>query len=123
MLLAQAEAEFNDGDYTSAAVAFAKAKTSFENVSLKFLGKGQDAALRTFLKHKLRQLDSSERTQSAMLATWMVELYLTSLNALQVWGVGETGCEKITDVFAPLPPPSLLPLFGRSKGRQSGPST
>lgn len=100
VLIAQAEAEFSEGEYSSAAVAFAKAKTSFENVSLKFLNKGQDGALRTFLKQRLRRLDATQRTQQAMLATWMVELYLTSLDHLQDQGASKrTEYQALSDEF------------------------
>lgn len=39
--------------------------------------------LRTFLKRKLEGLSKKDKTQLTMLCTWLVEIYLNSLNSVK----------------------------------------
>ncbi|EDQ87609.1 uncharacterized protein MONBRDRAFT_33267 [Monosiga brevicollis MX1] len=83
--VAQAEALMADGAYTEAAHIYAKTNASFETVALKLLDQGPEnyGALRNYLQQRLGQLADTEPTKIALLITWMIELYLTSLNAIR----------------------------------------
>ena len=48
------------------------------------LSTGQNEALRLYLRHKLKSVPSDAPTKQTLLATWMVELYLSSLNSIKV---------------------------------------
>ena len=80
---AQAEVMFENGDFEGAAQLFAQTKRSFEEVALRFLADGHTGALKTFLLHKLDELEAHEKTQLTMVCTWLVEIYLNTLNGLK----------------------------------------
>eukprot|EP00730_Choanoeca_flexa_P003094 TRINITY_DN11287_c0_g1_i1.p1 TRINITY_DN11287_c0_g1~~TRINITY_DN11287_c0_g1_i1.p1 ORF type:complete len:1045 (+),score=297.12 TRINITY_DN11287_c0_g1_i1:107-3241(+) len=86
VLMAHAEALMEEGEYFSAAKKYAQTNCSFETVSLKLLDRGQNDALRLYLRQKLKSISSDTPTKQALLATWMVELYLSSLNAIKAQG-------------------------------------
>eukprot|EP00045_Choanoeca_perplexa_P017973 m.273035 g.273035 ORF g.273035 m.273035 type:complete len:1048 (-) comp17683_c0_seq1:3939-7082(-) len=86
VLVAHAEALMEEGEYFSAAKKYAQTSTSFETVSLKLLDQGQNEALRLYLRHKLKAVPSDAPTKQTLLATWMVELYLSSLNSVKAQG-------------------------------------
>lgn len=81
---AQAEAAFEAKDYERAASFYAKTETvaTFEEVALKFVGVGEQDALRTYLLRKLDFLGRGDRSQVTMIATWAAELYLDKINRL-----------------------------------------
>ncbi|KAI3701302.1 hypothetical protein L2E82_45956 [Cichorium intybus] len=82
--LVQAEAAFTDKDYFRAASFFAKINyaLSFEEITLKFIGIGEQDALRTFLLRKLDSLVKEDKCQIMMISTWATELYLDKINRL-----------------------------------------
>jgi len=71
---------FGNGDYERAARYFALAEhRPFEEIALRFLGSGQEAALVIFLEEKLKQKQmapNKDKVQQKMLSTWITQLYL-----------------------------------------------
>lgn len=83
VLTAQAEHLFSMGKYIESADVFAKTQRSFEEVALRFLADHETMALKSFLRRKLKTLEIREKTQLTMLCTWLVEIYLNTLNSLK----------------------------------------
>ncbi|CCL98998.1 uncharacterized protein FIBRA_01006 [Fibroporia radiculosa] len=79
---AQARAFFDDGRYFQAAQAYAQCSVSFEEVTLKFLDAGERDALRSYLVSRLERTRKIDLSQRMMLATWLVEFYLSKCNEL-----------------------------------------
>ncbi|KIY70145.1 hypothetical protein CYLTODRAFT_488298 [Cylindrobasidium torrendii FP15055 ss-10] len=82
VLSAQANAFFDEGRYFQAAQAFSQCSVSFEEVALKFLDAGERDALRSYLISRLERTRKKDLTQRMMLATWLVEFYLSKCNDL-----------------------------------------
>ncbi|XP_030459508.1 vacuolar sorting protein 18 isoform X1 [Syzygium oleosum] len=82
--LVQAEAAFASREFLRAASFFAKINyvLSFEEITLKFIGVGEQDALRTFLLRKLDNLTKDDKCQITMISTWATELYLDKINRL-----------------------------------------
>ncbi|MFS7971208.1 putative transcription factor C2H2 family [Helianthus anomalus] len=82
--LEQAEAAFSARDFFRAASFFAKINyaLSFEEITLKFIGIGEQDALRTFLLRKLDNIVKDDKFQIMMISTWATELYLDKINRL-----------------------------------------
>lgn len=83
VITAEAENLFTEGDFVKAADLFAKTQRSFEEVALRFLQSGEITALKSFLLRKLKTLRPREKTQLTMVCTWLVEIYLNTLNSLK----------------------------------------
>ena len=113
MLSRQADALFEHGRFIQAAQAYAKSSRSFEYVTLRFVDADERDALRIYLSDRLDLLDKKvclflmityhsrtlfpirarridqrnaeqqDRTQRMMLATWLVEIYLSKCNTLE----------------------------------------
>ncbi|KII93824.1 hypothetical protein PLICRDRAFT_49843 [Plicaturopsis crispa FD-325 SS-3] len=82
VLSAQAHAFFEEGRYFQAAQCYAQCSVTFEEVTLKFLDAGERDALRAYLISRLERTRKTDLTQRMMLATWLVEFYLSSCNEL-----------------------------------------
>ncbi|EIN14075.1 hypothetical protein PUNSTDRAFT_95620 [Punctularia strigosozonata HHB-11173 SS5] len=82
VLSRQAQQFFDDGRYFQAAQAYAASSVSFEEVTLKFLDLGERDALRSYLVSRLERTKKTDLTQRMMLATWLVEFYLSKCNEL-----------------------------------------
>ncbi|XP_068668534.1 vacuolar sorting protein 18 [Aristolochia californica] len=82
--LVQADAAFSSKDYVRAASFYAKINyiLSFEEITLKFIGIGEQEALRTFLLRRLDNLTKDDKCQITMISTWATELYLDKINRL-----------------------------------------
>lgn len=82
--LVQAEAAFASREFLRAASFFAKINCvlSFEEITLKFIGVGEQDALRTFLLRKLDNLTKDDKCPITMISTWTTELYLDKINRL-----------------------------------------
>ncbi|KAL7746455.1 tethering complex subunit [Sorochytrium milnesiophthora] len=79
----QAEYYFNSGRYVLSAKYFAQclAQVSFEDVTLKFIERHEQEALRTYLTLVLERLAKrQEFVQVTMVATWLLEINLDKLN-------------------------------------------
>jgi hypothetical protein len=72
----------SQGKFAEAAAILGKSTKAFEDVALTFIDKGEHDALRKYLSVKLGTLRKSNQMQRVMLASWMVELYMSKLNQL-----------------------------------------
>ncbi|KAI0931908.1 hypothetical protein AcW1_000818 [Taiwanofungus camphoratus] len=82
VMSAQARAFFDEGRYFQAAQCYAQCSVSFEEVTLKFLDAGERDALRSYLISRLERTRKTDLSQRMMLATWLVEFYLSKCNEL-----------------------------------------
>lgn len=82
IILAQAESFFTEGRYYQAAQSYARCSASFEEVALKLLDVGERDSLRSYLISRLERSRKTDLTQRMMLATWLVEFYLSKCNEL-----------------------------------------
>ncbi|CAE6425800.1 unnamed protein product [Rhizoctonia solani] len=85
VLAAQGAAFFNQGQFVQAAQSYSQSSSApFEEVALKFVDAGERDALRYFLRSRLAGTRKTfqDITQRAMLATWLVEFYLSKCNEL-----------------------------------------
>ncbi|KAF9462106.1 Pep3/Vps18/deep orange family-domain-containing protein [Collybia nuda] len=82
VLGAQANAYFNEGRYFQAAQCYAQCSIAFEEVALKFLDAEERDSLRSYLISRLERTRKTDTTQRMMLATWLVEFYLSKCNEL-----------------------------------------
>lgn len=78
----QADSLFKEGRYFPAAQCYARCSTPFEEVALKFIDVGERDALRSYLISRLEDKPKANLTQRMMLATWLVEIYLSKCNEL-----------------------------------------
>lgn len=81
-LSAQAQAFFDEGRYFQAAQCFSQCSVTFDEVALKFLDVGERDALRSYLVSRLERTQKTDLTQRMILATWLVEFYLSKCNEL-----------------------------------------
>ncbi|KAJ3227511.1 Vacuolar protein sorting-associated protein 18 like protein [Clydaea vesicula] len=78
----QAEFLFSKKLYKESAVLFAKSYSiSFEEICLKFIKDYE--CLKLFLLKKLEGLKKSDITQSSLISTWLVEIYINMLNEVR----------------------------------------
>ncbi|KAI8985185.1 Pep3/Vps18/deep orange family-domain-containing protein [Pilobolus umbonatus] len=80
---AQAKDYFGQRRFKMSAQIFAESTVPFEEVALMFVEKEEVDALRVYLAHKLNRLRKNDQTQKTIVATWLVELYLSKLNELE----------------------------------------
>ncbi|KAI0051712.1 hypothetical protein FA95DRAFT_1675740 [Auriscalpium vulgare] len=82
VISAQAHTYFKEGRYFQAAQSYAQCSVPFEEVTLKFLDANERDALRSYLGSRLERTRRQDLTQRMMLATWLVEFYLSKANEL-----------------------------------------
>ncbi|KAJ4484856.1 Pep3/Vps18/deep orange family-domain-containing protein [Lentinula edodes] len=82
VLAAQANSFFSEGRFFQAAQCYAQCSVSFEEVVLKFLDVNERDALRSYIISRLERTKKTDITQRMMLATWLVEFYLSKCNEL-----------------------------------------
>ncbi|KAF8973878.1 DigA protein [Flammula alnicola] len=82
ILFTQANSFFNSAQYFQAAQSYAHCSATFEEVALKFLDVGERDSLRSYLISRLERTRKTDLTQRMMLATWLVEFYLSKCNEL-----------------------------------------
>ncbi|KAF2718665.1 hypothetical protein K431DRAFT_274229 [Polychaeton citri CBS 116435] len=70
------------GKFMDAATVLGRSSKPFEDVALSFIDKGEHDALRKYLLTKLSNLPKQARMQRVMLASWLIELYMSKLNQL-----------------------------------------
>ncbi|KAL1995295.1 hypothetical protein VTN49DRAFT_1482 [Thermomyces lanuginosus] len=70
------------GRYLEAAAVWGKSSKSFEEVCLTLIDKGESDALRKYLLTKLATHKKSAIMQRTMITSWLVEVYMAKLNAL-----------------------------------------
>lgn len=84
VLSAQGDRFFKEGRHIQAAQSYAQSFTrTFEEVVLRFLDVDARDALRYYLITRLERLKKSAAMQRTMLATWLVEIYLSELDELE----------------------------------------
>lgn len=72
----------SQGQFMEAASVFGKSSKAFEQVALAFIDKGEKDALRTYLLTKLATMKTSATMQRIMLTSWLTEIFMSKLNAL-----------------------------------------
>jgi len=72
----------NKGQYLEAAAVYGRSTKPFEEVALTFIDKGDPDALRKYLTTKLSLMKKGATMQRMMVATWLVEIYMSKLNTL-----------------------------------------
>ncbi|KIJ45146.1 hypothetical protein M422DRAFT_251339 [Sphaerobolus stellatus SS14] len=82
VLAKQADQHFDAGRYIQAAQCYAQSSKSFEEVVLRFIDANERDALRYYLISRLERTRKTDLTQRMMLATWLVEFYLSKCNQL-----------------------------------------
>lgn len=82
ILTRQAEDLFNKEKYVESAMHYAKTRSSFEEVTLKFMNIDEKTALLNYLKKKLETLKPSEKTQTTLIVIWLIEIYQERFNCL-----------------------------------------
>lgn len=98
ILSAQARAFFDEGRYFQAAQCYSQCSVPFEEVALKFLDAGERDALRSYLISRLDRTRKSDLTQRMMLATWLVEFYLSRCNELDNLCASESVTSDVEDL-------------------------
>ncbi|KDQ63405.1 hypothetical protein JAAARDRAFT_147697 [Jaapia argillacea MUCL 33604] len=98
VLSAQASSFFDEGSYFKAAQAYAQCSVPFEEVVLKFLDAGERDALRSYLISRLERTRKTDLTQRMMLATWLVEFYLSKCNELEDSVASESVSHDVEDL-------------------------
>lgn len=97
---AQAHAYFAEGRYFPAAEAYAKCSVTFEEVTLKFIDAGERDALRTYLVARLERTRRADLSQRMMLATWLVEFFLSKCNELDDLAASSSASYDVENVRA-----------------------
>lgn len=72
----------DQGRFDEAAVVLGRSTKPFEDVALIFIDKGEQDALRKYLRTKLENFKKDFKMQRTLLASWLVELYMAKLNQL-----------------------------------------
>ncbi|KAF2141898.1 uncharacterized protein K452DRAFT_271778 [Aplosporella prunicola CBS 121167] len=72
----------NRGQFLEAASVYGRSTKPFEQVALTFIDHGEQDALRKYLSTKLATIKKSATMQRILLATWLVEMYISKLNTL-----------------------------------------
>jgi tetratricopeptide (TPR) repeat protein len=70
------------GAYLEAAGVYGKSTKAFEQVALTFVDNGQQDALRKYLLTKINTYKKSSVMQRIMIASWLVEIFMSKLNSL-----------------------------------------
>ena len=83
----QAEKLYSEGDYFTSAMTYAKTKTSFEEVTLKFVDLDDKSALKNYLRTKLENLKSCDKTQSTLVIMWLIEIHQNQLGTMRQCGI------------------------------------
>lgn len=79
---ATGDALMKNGKYLEAAETYGASTKRFEQVALSFIDAGHRDALRKYLSTKLFSNPKPTSMQRTMLASWLIELYMTALNTL-----------------------------------------
>lgn len=70
------------GQWSEAASVWGRSSKAFEDVCLTLIDSGQDDALRKYLLTKLTTYKKSATMQRIMISTWLVQIFMAKLNAL-----------------------------------------
>ncbi|KAN0100510.1 Pep3/Vps18/deep orange family domain containing protein [Tylopilus felleus] len=100
VLSVQAHAFFEEKRYFQAAQCYTQCSVSFEEVTLKFLDVGERDALRSYLISRLERTRKTDLTARMMLATWLVEFYLSKCDELDDLCASEAATSDAENVQA-----------------------
>ncbi|KAM5530109.1 hypothetical protein V8D89_016218, partial [Ganoderma adspersum] len=100
IMSAQARAFFSEGRYFQAAQCYAQCSITFEEVTLQFLDVGERDALRSYLISRLERTRKTDLSQRMMLATWLVEFYLSKCNELDDLVASESVSQDVDNLLA-----------------------
>ncbi|KAH9944117.1 Pep3/Vps18/deep orange family-domain-containing protein [Epithele typhae] len=100
IMSAQAKAFFSEARYFQAASCYAQCSISFEEVTLQFLDAGERDALRSYLISRLERTRRTDLSQRMMLATWLVEFYLSKCNELDDLVASESIAQDVDNLLA-----------------------
>ncbi|KAN0063802.1 tethering complex subunit [Thecaphora frezii] len=96
VLSSQGDRYFSEARYIQAAQCYAQTfMRSFEEIVLRFIEAGQRDALRYYLVMRLERLRRSDVPQRTMLATWLVEIYLSKINQLEDVAAAEAASQDV----------------------------
>ena len=70
------------GRYLEAANVYGKSSRPFEQVALTFVDHGEQDALRRYLTTKIATYKKSSIMQRTMIASWLIEIFMSKLNSL-----------------------------------------
>ncbi|KAF6767215.1 Clathrin, heavy chain/VPS, 7-fold repeat [Kalmanozyma brasiliensis GHG001] len=93
----QGDRYFAEGKYIQAAQCYAQTfMRAFEEIVLRFTDVEQRDALRYYLVMRLERLDKTvDVAQRIMLATWLVEIYLSKINQLEDVAAAEAASQDV----------------------------
>ncbi|KZT41330.1 hypothetical protein SISSUDRAFT_1042912 [Sistotremastrum suecicum HHB10207 ss-3] len=100
VLASQANAFFLEGRYIQSAQSYAQSSTPFEEVVLRFLDAKERDALRYYLVARLERTKKTDLIQRMMLATWLVEFYLSKCNELDDLVASESLTQDVDNLRA-----------------------
>ncbi len=96
VLAAKGDRFFQDSKFIQAAQSYAQTMTrTLEEVVLKFVDANERDALRYYLVSRLEKIPKSELTQRMMLASWLVEIYLSRINQLEDIAASQAASEDV----------------------------
>lgn len=72
----------NKRQYMEAAATYGKSSRPFEQVALTLIDLGEQDALRKYLVTKLTTYKKTSIMQRTMIASWLIEVYMSKLNSL-----------------------------------------
>ncbi|SPO29951.1 related to DigA protein [Ustilago trichophora] len=93
----QGDRFFAEGKYIQAAQCYAQTfMRAFEEIVLRFTDAEQRDALRYYLVMRLERLDKThDVAQRIMLATWLIEIYLSKINQLEDVAAAEAASQDV----------------------------
>ncbi|CAG8471874.1 10031_t:CDS:10 [Dentiscutata erythropus] len=100
VLTTQADHYFSQGRFLLSANYYAQSTVPFEEVALKFVERDERDALRNYLLIKLEKLRRTDLTQKTMIATWLVEIYLSKINMYEDLTASGAGTEDTSNYKA-----------------------
>ena len=100
VIAAQGDAYLFQQQYAKAAERYAQTTRSFEQVALALVDSGDRDALQYYLVARLERTKKGDLTQRMMLATWLVEFYLSKYNDLDDLIASESAAHDVEDLKA-----------------------
>ena len=117
MYAAQGDAFIQQNRFIQAATVYAQSSKPFEDVVLHFLAKDERDALRLYLLRCLEKLKKTvgrviamllvyltniaqDVTQRMMIATWLVEIFLSKINQLEDIAAAEAASDDVDNYHA-----------------------
>lgn len=88
---------FQTGQYLEAATVYGKSSKSFEQVALALIDQNEQDALRKYLLTKLSSFKKSLVMQRTMVASWLVEIFMTKIDTLEDALTSDLGSSNLTE--------------------------